>query len=349
MANAILNEVWLYGPRAGLTSTELLVLLRLADSASEDTRMGWESARTISKRIGAAERTVFRCLASLEKRSIISLPLRKDWPREALEYKSIVRFITPIEEWPEVTLEVAEGPELSTEEEPEADNITTDKMSYQLTPEVVAMTPVSYNPKLKALTTSSQSLLDTSYLESSMSAGQARPPVAKGWDHVPDKPKRPTARERDEAAKAEQDATDPFVSSSEDDDAPDEAPGLRAMVAESRQQVLSRRSTRAIGASEKLAGYFETQAIPQVAEEAAGRFSKVILAKNIAAWRKEGTPDSQIRTMIETYWGGAFRRNLATPAWKDFINQRGQLHAQSQKASTAVAWEANRLNDDYWV
>jgi hypothetical protein len=192
-----------------------------------------------------------------------------------------------------------------------------------------------------ASTTSS----DTSYL----SAGQARPPVAKGWDHVPDKPKRPSARKRAEAAKAEDDSTDPFVSSSEDDDAPDEAPGSGDPLAEGRQQVASRRSTRAIGASEKLAGYFETAATPQGPEEAAGRFSKVSLAKNISAWRKQGTPDPQIRMMIETYWGGAFRRNLAVPAWRDFINQRGQLHGQSQNASTAATWEANRGNDAYWI
>ncbi len=339
MANAVLNDVWRHGPGMGLTSTELLVLLRLADAAGEDNRMGWESARTISKRIGATERTVFRSLTSLEARGILSTPPRKDRPREALDYRSIVRYILPVEEWPDTPLEAAEEGE-----------IPTAKMSYQLPQNVVDMTPVSYNPKLKALATNPQSLLDTSYLESSMSAGQARPPVAKGWDPVPGKgPKRPTARERDEADKAEQEEGDPFIALSDDDDPQPANTSSGDPLAERRQQVVAKRSTRAILGSEKLAGYFETAATPRGPEETAGRFSQKLLAKNIAAWRKDGTPDSQIRTMIETYWGGAFRRNLATPAWKDFINQRGQLHAQSQKASTAVAWEANRLNEDYWT
>jgi hypothetical protein len=241
----------------------------------------------------------------------------------------------------------SQKPENPSSEMPLVTTPSTHQLKPSDTPELSTAPEDGFSGFLSCITNSSStSSSDTSYLR----AGQARHRVAKGWDQVPGKgPKRPTARERDEAAKAEEASTDPFAATSDDDDPQPADTGSSDTLADRRQQVVARRSTRSKGASEKLAGYFETRAVPQAAEEAAGRFSGKILAKNIAAWRKEGTPDSQIRTMIETYWGGAFRRNLTTPAWQDFINQRGQLLGQSQKASTVVAWEANRLNDAYWT
>jgi len=196
-------------------------------------------------------------------------------------------------------------------------------------------------------TTSSLDLnKDTSYL----SAGQARPRVQGGWGSTPSgKPKRQTKRERDEEARDAEVATDPFAANLDGGPEPEPSDtGSGDPLAEGRQEIAAKRSTRAISPAKNLARYFEISAPPQAGEEAAGRFSRDLLAKNIAAWRREGTPDSQIRTMIATYWGPGFRRNLTTPAWKDFINQRGQILGQSQKASTVVAWEANRLNENFW-
>jgi len=223
----------------------------------------------------------------------------------------------------------------NTSDTPELSTITEDGFSGFLTTNLT--------------TTNSNSLLDTSYLESTLTAGD-RPRGRRGWDQVPSgKPKRPTQRERAAAARAEEVSTDPFIALSDEPDPQPESTGSDDPIAEARQRIAARRSMRPVGPAENLARYFEMLASPQTADEPAGRFNRKALAKNLSAWRKQGTSDEQIRTMFETYWAPSFQRNLTVEAWKDFINQRAKIHGQTGKAIKAEEWEANRHNEAYWV
>jgi len=342
MASTIMHEVWQHAAQYDLTPIDLLVLLRLADSAGADDRMGWESSATIAARIGAGERSVFRSLATLERKGIITTPPKEEWPLAALRYRSVVRHIRHPEQWSTGGEKPSDVGQVSTV----VDVISTAKSGS-------CHDNLAPNSNYKSLTTNSDSLLDTSYLESTLAVGARRTQPKSGWDLVPTpSPKRMTKRQQREAAAAAEGSTDAFEVLGLDEDHPDL--GIDSSNSEDgrlagRAQVASRRSTRALGPSENLARYFETAATPQAPEEPAGRFVRKPLSQNIAKWRREGTTDAQIRSMIETYWGGAFRRNLAVPAWKDFINQRAQIHAQTHRAGTAVEWEANRHNEDFWV
>jgi len=83
-------------------------------------------------------------------------------------------------------------------------------------------------------------------------------------------------------------------------------------------------------------------------EEPAARFNAAAMAKNFAAWRRDGVSDGHIRDMVDEYWHGSYRRNLAAPAWKDFISSQALIHAQLEKRFHSEEVEANRHNPEYW-
>ena len=84
-------------------------------------------------------------------------------------------------------------------------------------------------------------------------------------------------------------------------------------------------------------------------EEPAARFNAAAMAKNFAAWRRDGVSDRHIRDMVDEYWHGSYRRNLAAPAWKDFLASQDKIHAQLERRFKAEEVEANRHNPGYWT
>jgi hypothetical protein len=99
VSTKILAEVWDHPTGS---CGDMLVLLRLADSASEATRMSWESGKTLAKKTRLSERQVFRCLKRLEDRRIIEIVPDDEVPEESRKYTSVVRRITPVEAWDDV-------------------------------------------------------------------------------------------------------------------------------------------------------------------------------------------------------------------------------------------------------
>lgn len=195
---------------------------------------------------------------------------------------------------------------------------------------------------------------DTSYLPSAPSAR----PVSRGWDAIPEgRPKRKGK------AQVEVDATDPFAADLVGDDHSDMSacdnspmpdgfgtmpvadPGLDAR----RQRILTQRAKRPVGPAAALGDYFALEATEAAPEEPAARFNAAALAKNFAAWRRDGVSDRHIRDMVDEYWNGSYRRNLSAPAWKDFLASQDKIHAQLERRYHAEEVEAHRHDPGYWT
>jgi len=116
-----------------------------------------------------------------------------------------------------------------------------------------------------------------------------------------------------------------------------------------RDRVRAKRAERPVGPAAALADYFAMEATEPVPEEPAARFNAAAMAKNFAAWRRDGASDGHIRDMVDEYWHGSYRRNLAAPAWKDFISAQDKIHAQLERRFKAEEVEANRSNPEYWT
>lgn len=225
------------------------------------------------------------------------------------------------------------------------------------TPDISTTTEDGLSGFLSCTTTScnSSSLLDTSYLKSSL---QSAPSACStpGWpDDVPEgKPKRGSkASRRAASAKANQDSTDAFESDLVGDKPPEPEPdpARQARVDQARRnKILAKRAEPPVSPAWNLAIDFSLAATEPDPEEPADRFgNRKELAANFARWRRDGASDEHIKDMIHEYWHGSFRRNLAAPAWKDFLASQDKIHAQLERRLKAEEVEANRYNPDYWA
>jgi hypothetical protein len=75
------------------------------------------------------------------------------------------------------------------------------------------------------------------------------------------------------------------------------------------------------------------------------------LARNLSAWRRDGTTADQIRWMITRYvHDPSMRTTNGKAPWIDFISKRHKLLAQSVRATQAQATEdARHADDSYWL
>jgi len=116
-----------------------------------------------------------------------------------------------------------------------------------------------------------------------------------------------------------------------------------------RDRILAKRAERPVGPAAALADYFALQASDPVSEEPAQRFNSAAMASNFAAWRRDGASDEHLRDMVDEYWHGSYRRNLAAPAWKDFLASQDKIHAQLERRYHAEEVEAHRHDPEYWT
>jgi len=238
---------------------------------------------------------------------------------------------------------------------PVTDVVTTQptrRLKLRDTPKISTTTEVTEDGNSGSLscttiTTSSESVSrGTSYLPSAPSAR----PISEGWDVVPEG--RPKRKIKAAKARAEVDATDPFAADLVGDDMPD---GFGTMpvgpddLDARRQRILTQRAKRPVGPSAALGDYFAMEATEASPEEPAARFNAAAMAKNFAAWRRDGVSDRHIRDMVDEYWHGSYRRNLSAPAWRDFLASQDKIHAQLERRFKAEEVEANRHNPGYWT
>jgi len=232
--------------------------------------------------------------------------------------------------------------------------------------EVSTISGDGFSGSISCITTSCESVSrGTSYLPS---VPPARP-TSRGWDAVAFADGKPTRKrvsksaQRAAAAKTEEDSTDAFAADLIGDDRSDMAgcdnspmpDGFGTMpvgpddLDARRQRIVTQRAKRPVGPAAALGDYFAMEATEAGPEEPAARFNAAAMAKNFAAWRRDGVSDRHIRDMIDEYWHGSYRRNLAAPAWRDFLASQDKIHAQLERRFKAEEVEANRHNPGYWT
>jgi hypothetical protein len=306
-----------------------LVLLALADAANDTHRMCWESADTIAGKARVSKRQAYASLATLEEQGVVEHVPDDEVPVEALRYKSVVRRIKPVAEWP-VTSPSAESALLRG-----ADSA----------PPVSKFSP---NPNIPT-----RSNRDTSYLQGD--ALQDEPvtrPGAKGWGAVaaPKRGGRKKSRKQvaEEQAQAERELDPAFVvSQALEESTPSfslygDLPASQDVPAPPVQRPPRKRSTRP---SEELALFFDKRA-QEVGHPVPGTTNLSALTGNFGRWMAQGTERDEIRQMIITYWSSSWQRSDNVVAWKDFLAARGLLTQRLGKAVSAM--EDNRFNEDYW-
>jgi hypothetical protein len=87
--NAIV-DVWQHAPDT-LTSSDILVLLVIADSTNDLYRVSWESVPTMMKKARLSERQVYQSLKNLEALNIIRNAPDDKCPPISQKYRSVVR------------------------------------------------------------------------------------------------------------------------------------------------------------------------------------------------------------------------------------------------------------------
>lgn len=81
-----------------------------------------------------------------------------------------------------------------------------------------------------------------------------------------------------------------------------------------------------------------------------GPVNRTALARNISAWKRDGTTADQIRDMITRYVHDATMRDPGKVPWIDFINKRHKLLASAAHAAEAHTVEQHRDADaSYWL
>jgi hypothetical protein len=305
-----------------------LVLLALADAANDTHRMCWESADTIAGKARVSKRQTYASLALLEEQGVVEHVPDDEVPVEALRYKSVVRRIKPVTEWP-VTSPSAESALLRG-----ADSA----------PPVSKFSP---NPNIPT-----RSNRDTSYLQGDALEEEPVRPGAKGWGAVaaPKRGGRKKSRKQvaEEQARAEMELDPAYVVSQalgeEDPAAPlgGRLPASDDDLAPPVQRPPKKRSQRP---SEELASFFDKRA-QEVGHPVPGSSNLAALTGNFGRWMAQGAERDEIRQMIITYWSSSWQRSDNVVAWKDFLAARGLLTKRLGKAASEM--EDNRFNEDYW-
>jgi hypothetical protein len=305
-----------------------LVLLALADAANDTHRMCWESADTIAGKARVSKRQAYSSLAALEEQGIVEHVPDDEAPVEALRYKSVVRRIKPVVEWPSAPAS-AESALLRG-----ADSA----------PPVSKFSP---NPNNQP-----RSNRDTSYLQGDALGEDPPKPGSKGWGAVaaPKRGGRKKSRKQEalEREQAEREL-DPAYVVSQALDAEDPGESLAARVPASDDDlappVQRSRKARSVRPSEALALFFDQRAT-DVGHPVPGATNLSALTGNFGRWMAQGTERDEIRQMIITYWSVSWQRSDNVVAWKDFLAARGLLAQRLGKAASVM--EDNRFNEDYW-
>ncbi|MGW0060340.1 hypothetical protein ACWDTT_10480 [Streptosporangium sandarakinum] len=100
MAISIITEVFDSAP-AEVKNVERLVLLALADSAEEDSRMVWLGIKELLRKTAAKKTAVHEAIARLLDRGVLQDVAPEAWPEKAKGCTSIVRRITTVDFWEE--------------------------------------------------------------------------------------------------------------------------------------------------------------------------------------------------------------------------------------------------------
>ncbi|MFE2100855.1 helix-turn-helix domain-containing protein [Streptomyces sp. NPDC059468] len=334
MSILIMSEVFTHSNTRLATR---LVLLALADAANDTHRMCWESADTIAGKARVSKRQAYVSLASLEKDGIVEHVPEDQIPLEALRYKSVVRRIKPVSEWPE-----------------SADSAPLE--SADSAPPVSKFSP-NPNNQLEV-----RDIEETSSLPPRRSArshpGEAEEiparPGAKGWDAVraPRKGGRKKTKKQEaiERAQAELELDPAYVVAQvlgEEDAGDGLAASLPAADDDLAPPIRQPREKRSLRPSEVLASFFEKRA-QEVGHPVPGAVNLGALTGNFGRWMKEGARYEDITKMIITYWSASWQRSENVPAWKDFLAQRGLLTGRQANAEKANEMEAHRHDEGYW-
>jgi hypothetical protein len=305
-----------------------LVLLALADAANDTHRMCWESADTIAGKARVSKRQAYSSLAALEEQGIVEHVPDDEAPVEALRYKSVVRRIKPVVEWPSAPA-------------------SADSASLSSADSAPPVSKFSSNPNNQP-----RSNRDTSYLQGDALGEDPPKPGSKGWGAVaaPKRGGRKKSRKQEalEREQAEREL-DPAYVVSQVLDAEDPGESLAARVPASDDDlappVQRSRKARSVRPSEALALFFDQRA-NDVGHPVPGATNLSALTGNFGRWMAQGTGRDEIRQMIITYWSVSWQRSDNVVAWKDFLAARGLLAQRLGKAASVM--EDNRFNEDYW-
>jgi len=316
LAISIITEVWKKAPR-DIKNTTLLVLLKLADSASEDYRTTFIGVDRIAREVRASKKTVYNALRTLEDRGIIETIIDETPPGP---YESAVRYITPADTWTELT-EPDEDDELGcvpTEEKISSVVMSGDGSCDVSTPERVP-TREKISPK-------------PSYIDSYISLSY--PP--SGDNSVA--PGARQGRKRRKKKKAKGTGHDPY-------NPVENHPDLMDLVVreepEPEPETQHRFQIPDRDSSQGLAYYFTFRLGPVLGK--LGQMdlaNRTALARAFSRWLKSGLSPDYIRKMIDAYAKTpGYQADGVTP-WKDFLAKRALLHKHVERA------ERERLMDD---
>lgn len=328
-----------------------LVLLALADAASDDSRMCWESVGTIASKANIKERQTYNVLKDLEDRRIVARVPDGEKPPEALRYKSVVRRILPVEEWlPEAEKGADPAPARNAGEEETSCDVPTPADPAFLAPCTTVHPTHNY-------LTGNREIEETTSLLGAQRADEDphTRPGSKGWEAV--RPLRgPGGRKksRREQVQDQQQAElelDPayVVAQALASGYPGEVTtaSVAAELNDLAPPVRQGRKPRSKRPTERLAEFFEREA-RRVGSNVPGSTNKAALGRNLQRWLDEGAEYRTISRMIEEYWSESWQRSDADPAWKDFQNQRGLLTKRLGQQTQASQSEQDRYNEDAW-
>ncbi|MFF1701317.1 helix-turn-helix domain-containing protein [Streptomyces sp. NPDC058252] len=337
MSVLIMSEVFVYSDTRLATR---LVLLALADAANDSHRMCWESAETIAGKARVSKRQAYVSLAALEKDGIVEHVPDDEAPLESLRYKSVVRRIKPVAEWP-VASDSADSASPSSADSAHPVSKFSPNPNNQLQVEVIEET-TSLPPRQSAR------------YEPEEAKEVSMRPGGKGWDAV--RPVRTGGRKKtrkqiaEEAAQAERELDPAYVvAQSLGEDAPENGQDGPLPASEDLPAPTSQRSRkpRSLRPSEVLASFFDKRA-QAVGHPVPGATNFGALSANFGRWMTQGTDKDEIRQMIITYWSSSWQRSENVVAWKDFLAQRGLLTGRAAKVEKVNEMEKHRYDEDYW-
>lgn len=322
MTAKIVAEVWAYADTEQMS--DLLLLLVMADQARDQDRLMWWSVEKLAYQARMSTSTAYRCLERLRRDGIIEDVAEEECPPEASKYSSIVRRITPPEQWPERSDTPDSHPDTSYYAEPDESPVS-----------VVTSVSVTHKERLTNNLVTGRPSEETSSLHMTSVTGRVT-------THT-------SARQRAAAAQAEEDALDPSKSlEALADPEPEPLYGPQKTSRTSGGPVTPPKpSGRHIGPAEALARHFQRLAEAS-GSQSPGAVNISALAKNATLWMREGFTQGQIQQMVEAYWSPTFNRREHKPAWLDFLGQRGVLMAQVRKVTKSQSDEANRYDDSVW-
>jgi hypothetical protein len=312
-----------------------LVLLALADAANDSHRMCWESADTIAAKARVSKRQTYVSLAALEKDGIVEHVPDDEVPLEALRYKSVVRRIKPVSEWP---TSAESAPPESAESAPPVSKFSPNPNNQLEVRDIEETT--SLPPRRSARSDPGEAEVISTR------------PGARGWGAVV-APKRggrkkTKKQQAEEAALAEKELDPAYVVAQAlggDDSETGQDGRLPASDDDLAPPVRRPREKRSRRPSEELAEFFGKRA-EEVGHPVPGATNLRALTGQFGRWMAQGLERETIRQMIITYWSSSWNRSENHPAWRDFLGARGLLTERLGKAENTM--EKHRHDESFW-